>query len=121
MRYDVGNGWPVLRAVREHQRDQILEVLVIEAVRMEPVVHLPELCRLPIEHPPVEFVVPMRFLKRRVSGIEREENDSDGEQVGFSTSVRVAFNDFWRHMVYCSRQGVHHDVASITHHRLRQA
>ena len=104
---DISDAETLVRVELEHASDQILELLRVEALGLAlgVGVSLPEEVRSVGGE---EFVVVVLFVghaEGRVSGVEDEENDTEGEKIDNLALVRLAGKDLRSHVAWGTNHG----------------
>ena len=104
---DISDAETLVRVELEHASDQILELLRVEALGLAlgVGVSLPEEVRSVGGE---EFVVVVLFVghaEGRVSGVEDEENDTEGEKIDNLALVRLAGKDLRSHVAWGTDHG----------------
>ena len=118
---NVGNRGPVRWVVRKHQRHQVHELRVEEALRVVLLVPGPELARLSVVEPLVKLVRLLCLEEGRVARVEREQNHPDGEQIHLSSPVLVSLVNLRRHVILGTHQALHNPRTLVAGNRLRKA
>lgn len=106
MTHDLSNAEAFTRVVGEHCSDKADKLLREITLWLVAAVHTPEDVSTVIDQALVVRIALPTFLKRRVTGIHYEEDDTQGKHINLMALVWKAFHDLRRHVTACAKPSV---------------
>ena len=102
----ISNSRPESRCLMQQHGDQVLETLLNSMVRLVCLMRLPEGARLAGHKAAVVSILGVGHIERRISTVQDEHDDADGEQINLRALVRLTFVDFGCHVADSSDASV---------------
>lgn len=109
---DVWDGQSLMRVEVQHSSDQVLELLIEEAIRLAIGVSRPELLRAVRRNQLVVRILQIGHVERWMTGIQDEQNDTKGEKIDDLALIGLLGVDLGRHEAERADNTPVHSVAS---------